>query len=349
MALPRLLSQLLGWPRSRAEARMDVMHNMLNGAGSGRVEPVERDDEADLVGQYLCQITATPLLAAEQEVELAKRIEAGVYAAELLRRADAGEAELSEVRRRELAAVAADGQRAKDHMIRANLRLVVSAAKRYPRRGLSLLDVIQEGNLGLMHAVEKFDYTKGFKFSTYAMWWIRQSIDRGLAQHARTIRLPTHLIEDLSHLARHEQQLRHAAAGEPTIEEVAEAAGMPVEKVAHLRNLAHTVVSLDTPVGERGTATVGDLIKDTDVLAAPDVVEYQELAQQLRGVIDTLPPREALILTLRYGLHTGTPCTLQQVAERIGLTRERVRQLEKQALAELRHPQRREALLAWAS
>ncbi|KWX03830.1 RNA polymerase sigma factor SigB [Carbonactinospora thermoautotrophica] len=301
-----------------------------------------------MVHQYLTQIGSTPLLSAEEEIELAKRIEAGVYAAELLREADAGERHLSAEQRRELEIVARDGELAKDHMIRANLRLVVAAARRYVHRGLPFLDVIQEGNLGLIRAVEKFDYTKGYKFSTYAMWWIRQAIERGLAQQARTVRLPTHVVEELLKLGRVERELQLRLGREPTVEEVAADAKMPVEKVMELRQVARDAVSLDTPVGEEGDTVVGDLIEDTEVLQATDVVEFRELAEELRALIDTLPPREAMIITLRYGLHNGRPYTLQEIADRLGLTRERVRQLEKEALAKLRNPERYRPILAWA-
>ncbi len=307
------------------------------------------DDEPDLVGQYLAQIGKTPLLSAPEEVELAKRIEAGVYAAELLRAADAGEQDITADRRNDLEAVARDGQAAKDHMIRANLRLVVSAARKHSRRGLPFLDVIQEGNLGLIRAVEKFDYAKGFKFSTYAMWWIRQAIERGMAEQARTVRLPVHVAETVSKLTRVDRQLQRTLGRDPTVDEVAEEAGLPVERVLELRRLTRDAVSLDTPIGDDGETSLGDLIEDTDVVQASDVAEFHALTDELRTLLATLPPREATIIRLRYGLHDGHQYTLQQIAERIGLTRERVRQLEKHALAELRDPERREPLLAWAS
>ncbi|MFJ8648697.1 sigma-70 family RNA polymerase sigma factor [Streptomyces sp. NPDC093546] len=317
-----------------------------------RREPGRPDDEPDLVRQYLSQIAATPLLTAEEEVELAKRIEAGVYADELLHEADAaaapGRRPLSPRRRRDLEAVARDGQHAKDHMVRANLRLVVAVAKRHSRRGLSFLDVVQEGNLGLIRAVEKFDYTKGYKFSTYATWWIRQAIERGLAQHARTVRLPVHVVEDLSKLRRTERALQAHLGREPTVAEAAAETGFPAAKVTRLRRVGRDAISLDTPVGEEGETVVGDLIEDTEVLQAPHVAEYRALAEQLRAAIGTLPPREAMILTLRYGLHDGEPHTRKQVAERVGLSTERVRQLERHALAQLRTSKGHEPLLAWA-
>ncbi|WP_092623711.1 sigma-70 family RNA polymerase sigma factor [Jiangella sp. DSM 45060] len=308
-----------------------------------RSEPREPDEDYDLVGQYLRQIGATPLLSAAEEVELARRIEAGVYAAELLE-TGAGAAAPAE-----LEALVRDGERAKDHMIRANLRLVVSAARKYYRNtGLSFLDVVQEGNLGLIRAVEKFDYAKGFKFSTYAMWWIRQAIERGKAERARTIRLPVHVLESIAKLGRVERGLQAALGRQPTIAEAAAESGLTESRVAELRRIARDTVSLDTPVGDEGSASIGDLIEDTEILQAADVVEYHALAQELRALVDTLPPREALIITLRYGLHDGREHTLQEVGERVGLTKERVRQLEKQSIAELRDPQRRSPLLEWA-
>ncbi|MEU6084815.1 sigma-70 family RNA polymerase sigma factor [Streptomyces sp. NPDC047108] len=313
-----------------------------------RTDPAGQGEEPDLLRQYLVQIAATPLLTAEQEVELARRIEAGVYADALLREAEADGREPDGADRQELEAVARDGAHAKDHMIRANLRLVVSVAKRHGRRGLPFLDVVQEGNLGLMRAVEKFDYTKGYKFSTYGTWWIRQAIERGVAQYGRTVRLPVHVVEDLSKLGRTERALHLRLGREPTAQEAADETGFAVDKVTRLRRVGRDVISLDTPVGEKGESVVGDLIEDTEVLQAPEVVEYRALAEQLRATIGTLPPREAMVLTLRYGLHDGRPHTLGQVAEQVGLTRERVRQLEKQALAQLRAPGRHGLLLDWA-
>ncbi|MBB5803657.1 RNA polymerase primary sigma factor/RNA polymerase nonessential primary-like sigma factor [Saccharothrix ecbatanensis] len=313
-------------------------------APARRAEPPDGDETQDLVRQYLKQIGATPLLSADDEVALARQIEAGVYAAELLRRDD-----LPAKRHGELTAVVRDGQAAKDHMVRANLRLVVSIAKKHLHRGMPLLDLIQEGNLGLIHAVEKFDYTKGYKFSTYAVWWIRQSVERGIAMHSRTVRLPVHVVEQLAKLARAERKLRLRLDREPTESELADEAGMTPERVVDLRRVGREAISLDTPVGEDGDTRVGDLIEDTDVLAASDVAEYQGLARELRALIDTLPAREALIVTLRYGLNDGGEGhTLKEVAEHLGLTRERIRQIEKEALAKLRAPERQEPLLAWA-
>jgi len=320
----------------------------LNGNRAVRAEDRELDGEADLVRQYLNQIAATPLLSAQQEVELSKRIEAGLYAAEVLRQASEGERELTPADRKRLHTIADQGQRAKDHMIRANLRLVVSVAKKHSHRGLPLLDVIQEGNLGLIRAVEKFDYTKGYKFSTYAMWWIRQAIDRGIAEQTRTVRLPVHVVEEVARIGRINRRLQGELGREPTIAEAAAAAGVPAERIVELRKVAKESLSLDTPVGEDGDTRVADLIEDTDVITASDVVEFRALAEQLRAVVDTLPPREAMIISMRYGLHNGKPYTLQEIAERLGLTRERIRQLEKEALSRLRNPERRDPLLVWA-
>ncbi|MFE1297442.1 sigma-70 family RNA polymerase sigma factor [Streptomyces sp. NPDC058733] len=324
-----------GWAPARTTRRRDPVGAL--------------DDEPDLLGQYLAQIAATPLLDAEQEVRLAQRIEAGVQALEELEQADAGERALTPGRRRELEAAVRDGQEAKDHMVRANLRLVVSMAKRHAHRGLHLLDVIQEGNLGLIRAVEKFDHTRGFKFSTYATWWIRQAIERGLANHARTVRLPMHVVEQLQKLAKVERRLHLDLGREPTPEEVAREGKLAQDKVVWLRRVGRQAVSLDTPVDDTGETVVGDLIPDTDVLQAPEVAEYQALAEELRDAVGTLAPREAMILSLRYGLHDGRPRTLDEVARHVGLTRERVRQLEKQSLALLREQETGERLVAWAS
>jgi RNA polymerase sigma factor (sigma-70 family) len=314
-----------------------------------RPEPSEPGEEVSLFKEYLHQIAATPLLTAAEEVELAKRIEAGVYANELLRQHETGAGELPADRLSDLKLVAASGQQAKDRMIRANLRLVVSVAKKYFRRGQSMLDLVQEGNLGLIHAVEKFDYAKGFKFSTYAVWWIRQTIERGLAHYSRTIRLPMHVVEGVSKLARLDRELQVRLGREPSEEELAEHARMTVDTVRELRRVSRETISLDTPIGDDGEHSVGDLIEDSEVLAASDVVEYQAFAQELRSIVDTLPPREAMIITLRYGLHDGRQHTLKEIADRLGYTRERIRQLERQALKALRDPDRHQPLLSWAS
>ncbi|PSL51704.1 RNA polymerase primary sigma factor/RNA polymerase nonessential primary-like sigma factor [Saccharothrix carnea] len=305
--------------------------------------------EADLVGRYLRELTSTPLLTADEEVVLAKRIETGVYAAELLRRADEGEGpSLDAERYRALRIVAAEGVRAKDHMIRANLRLVVSVAKKHSFRGLPLLDVVQEGNLGLIRAVEKWDYAKGFKFSTYAIWWIRQAIERGLAEQTRTIRLPMHVHEEVGKLRKVEQRLRLETDREPTPEEIAAAATMPVARVVQLLAASRTALSLETPIGDDGGASVADLIEDAEAVDAHEVVEQQELAAQLRALVGTLPERQARILTERYGLSDGRARSLQELSEELGLTRERIRQLEKESIRMLRDPERNRAVLALA-
>ncbi|MEU0602667.1 sigma-70 family RNA polymerase sigma factor [Streptomyces sp. NPDC006393] len=323
----------------RAPARATKRHNPAP----------EPDGDPDLLGQYLRQVGATPLLDAEDEVRLARRIEAGVQATEELAQAESDGREIEPQRRRELELAVHDGQEAKDHMVRANLRLVVAMAKRHAHRGLPLLDVIQEGNLGLIRAVEKFDHTKGFKFSTYATWWIRQAIERGLATHARSVRLPMHVVEQLHKIAKVERKLQLHLGREPTVEEVARDGGVAEDRVAWLRRVGRQVISLDMPVDDTGETVVGDLIPDSEVLQAPEVAEYQALAEELREAMDTLAPREALILSLRYGLHDGRQRTLKEVAEHIGLTRERVRQLEKQSLALLREQEPGERLQAWAS
>jgi RNA polymerase primary sigma factor/RNA polymerase nonessential primary-like sigma factor len=308
------------------------MANAVLPHAPNRAEPVDLDGDADLVRRYLAQVAATPLLTAAEEVELAKRIEAGVYAAQLRSKPE-WRGGMSDAVLAELVRI---GERAKDQMIRANLRLVVSEAKRYAYRGLAFLDLVQEGNLGLIRAVEKFDFTKGVKFSTYAVWWIRQTIRRGLAAQARTIRLPVRYVEQLGRLARSEQRLRLELGTEPTSSELAEATGMSTTDIGRLRRLARVSVSLDMPVGEDGRGTVSDLIADPEVLHTVDVVEGEALAGQLRSLVDALPPAEALVLTLRYGLDSADPRTIHEVADQIGLSHERIRQLEKKALAWLR-------------
>ncbi|MCE7009807.1 sigma-70 family RNA polymerase sigma factor [Kibdelosporangium philippinense] len=303
-------------------------------------------EDADLVGYYLAEVGATPLLTAQQEVELSKRIEVGLYATELLRRHAEGEDIGHDPA--ELKILAREGRQAKDHMIRANLRLVVSQARKRSQAGLPMLDVIQEGNLGLIRAVEKFDYSKGFKFSTYAMAWIKQAIGRGLAEQTRTVRLPVHVVEELAKFRRVERKLETKLNRDPTPEELAEEVGTTAERIVELRRAGRDAVSLDTPVGEDGDSKIADLVPDAEAENAAEILEREELYTELRKQIATLPQREALIISLRYGLHDGHEYTLQQVADRIGLTRERIRQLEKHALAELRHPSRNQNLLALA-
>ncbi len=308
--------------------------------------PNRDNGQPDLVRRYLDEIGSVPLLTAAQEVELAKRIEAGMYAAELLREAVA-ERPLGLRHRDELEAVARDGQAAKDHMIRANLRLVVAVARRHPHRGLPLLDAIQEGNLGLIRAVEKFDYTKGYKFSTYATWWIRQALGRGSAAQSRTIRLPVYVMDKLIKLDRVDHELGLRLGRDPTIEDLAVAVGMPVERVGELRQIGREVVSLDTALGEDGRRQLANAIADDDAPSAPDVVERRGLAADMRAMMATLPARESLVLARRYGLGDGQPRTLREISDELGLSRERVRQLERHGLALLRESRRRRVLLPW--
>jgi RNA polymerase primary sigma factor len=306
-----------------------------------------RTGEPDAVSSYLTAIGAIPLLSAAEEVELAKRIEAGVYAAELLRRADAGEQE-SGRDRRELQAVARDGARAKSHLIQANLRLVVAAARKRRDRTMPLGDLIQEGNLGLIHAVEKFDYTKGYKFSTYAMWWIRQAIQRGVAFGGRTIRVPEHTNDQLLKLERAETRLRRDLDHEPTLAELAEAAALTVARVADLRAIGRVTVSLDTTVGDDGDTELGDLLGATEADPVADAIEREASGERLDQLLDTLSPLAKKVLSLRYGLYDGRAYTLKQASEHTGLTRAQVRRLEQEALARLREPDQRESLLALA-
>ncbi|MCW2939128.1 MAG: polymerase, sigma 70 subunit, RpoD subfamily [Actinomycetia bacterium] len=298
----------------------------------------------DSVHTYLKAIGRRQLLTAEQEVDLARRIEAGMYAEYKLET----ERKISPQLRHDLEWVVADGLRAKAHMLEANLRLVVSVAKKYSDRGLSLLDVVQEGNLGLIRAVEKFDYTKGFKFSTYAMWWIRQAIQRGFADSARTIRLPVHVLEMLSKLSRVERDMHQRLGREPTPEELAEEMGKTPEAVRELLRTSRQPISLDSTIGDEGETRIGDLIEDTDSPEASDLVDRQLMATQLRRALGVLSPREEKIMAMRFGLYDGTPRTLDEIGKQLGLTRERIRQLEKESLSKLRHPSNAQPLLDFA-
>jgi RNA polymerase primary sigma factor len=297
------------------------------------------------VHTYLKSIGRTSLLTAEQEVNLAKRIEAGLYAEHKLET----EPGLADRDRRDLELVAEDGRRAKAHMLEANLRLVVSVAKKYSDRGLSLLDVVQEGNLGLIRAVEKFDYTKGYKFSTYAMWWIRQAIQRGFADSARTIRLPVHVLEMLSKLSRVERDMHQRLGREPTPEELAVELDRTPDQIEELLRTSRQPISLDSTIGEDGETSIGDLIEDVDAPEASELVDRQLMASQLRSALGCLSQREATIMSMRFGLYDGNPHTLDEIGRALGLTRERIRQLEKQSLSKLRHPSRAQPLLDFAS
>jgi RNA polymerase nonessential primary-like sigma factor len=313
-------------------------------------EPSELDLDAqspaaDLVRVYLNGIGRTALLTAAQEVELAKRIEAGVFAQHMLESDDT----LKGNSRAELQALVRDGHRAKNHLLEANLRLVVSLAKRYTGRGMPLLDLIQEGNLGLIRAVEKFDYTKGFKFSTYATWWIRQAITRGMADQSRTIRLPVHLVEQVNKLARIKRDLHQQLGREATHDELAKEVGLTPEKVSDLLDHARDPVSLDMPVGSEEDAPLGDFIEDGEATDAESAVISGLLHDDLRRVLATLDDREQSVIRLRYGLDDGQPHTLDQIGKRFGLSRERVRQIEREVMSKLRQGERAEKLRAYAS
>jgi RNA polymerase primary sigma factor len=299
----------------------------------------------DLVRAYLKEIGKVPLLTAEMEVELAQRIEAGLFAAEKVRQADEGEAaKLSAALRRDLDWLVHDGQKAKRHLLEANLRLVVSIAKRYLGRGMLFLDLIQEGNLGLIRAVEKFDYTKGYKFSTYATWWIRQAITRAMADQARTIRIPVHMVEQINKLTRVQREMLQELGREPTPEELAKELDMTPEKVVEIQGYAREPVSLETTIGDDQDSNLGDFIEDADAPIAADVVSYGLMQEQLNEVLRTLTDREAAVVKMRFGLVDGQPRTLDEIGREFGLTRERIRQIESKTLSKLRHPSRSQKL-----
>ncbi|HEU5417999.1 MAG TPA: RNA polymerase sigma factor [Streptosporangiaceae bacterium] len=332
---------------ARAAALAEVVAEVPESLSS--TPETDLDDQTSVMGDsvhtYLKSIGRRNLLTAEEEVELAKRIEAGLFAEHKLQT----ETGLGKRLRAELELVAEDGRRAKAHMLEANLRLVVSVAKKYSDRGLSLLDVVQEGNLGLIRAVEKFDYTKGYKFSTYAMWWIRQAIQRGFADSARTIRLPVHVLEMLSKLSRVERDMHQRLGREPTPEELAVELDRTPDQIEELLRTSRQPISLDSTIGEDGETSIGDLIEDVDAPEASELVDRQLMADQLRHALDALTPREATIMSMRFGLYDGNPHTLDEIGKALGLTRERIRQLEKQSLSKLRHPSRAQPLLDYAS
>ncbi|MBA2307844.1 MAG: RNA polymerase sigma factor [Pseudonocardiales bacterium] len=299
---------------------------------------------ADSVRAYLKQIGKVALLNAEEEVELAKRIEAGLYAAERNRGAlDAGE-KLSPQLGRDLRWIVRDGERAKNHLLEANLRLVVSLAKRYTGRGMAFLDLIQEGNLGLIRAVEKFDYTKGYKFSTYATWWIRQAITRAMADQARTIRIPVHMVEVINKLGRIQRELLQDLGREPTPEELAKEMDISPEKVLEIQQYAREPISLDQTIGDEGDSQLGDFIEDSEAVVAVDAVSFTLLQDQLQSVLATLSEREAGVVRLRFGLTDGQPRTLDEIGQVYGVTRERIRQIESKTMSKLRHPSRSQVL-----
>ena len=295
---------------------------------------------ADAVKDYLKQIGKVPLLNAEMEVELAKRIEAGLFSEEKLNKGNKVSAKTLE----ELEWICDDGRRAKNHLLEANLRLVVSLAKRYTGRGMLFLDLIQEGNLGLIRAVEKFDYTKGYKFSTYATWWIRQAITRAMADQARTIRIPVHMVEVINKLARVQRQMLQDLGREPTPEELAKELDMTAEKVIEVQKYGREPISLHTPLGEDGDSEFGDLIEDSEAIVPADAVSFTLLQEQLHAVLDTLSEREAGVVSMRFGLTDGQPKTLDEIGKVYGVTRERIRQIESKTMSKLRHPSRSQVL-----
>jgi RNA polymerase primary sigma factor len=326
------------------DASSDASDNSSDASDEPDLDSDEPGVSSDPVRNYLNEIGRTPLLNAAQEVDLAKRIEAGLYAGQKLR-----ENKLSPKLRRELEVLHDDGKRAKAHMLEANLRLVVSVAKRYSNRGMSFLDVVQEGNLGLIRAVEKFDYMKGYKFSTYAMWWIRQAITRALADQARTIRLPVHVVEQLNKLGRLQRDLHQRLGREPTPQELAAELDRTPEQIEEMLRNARQPVSLDNPVGDDEDTRLGDLIEDAEAPGASDAMEYQAMIDTIHRALAGLDPRESRVLALRFGLVGGRPHTLDEIGQDVGLTRERIRQIEKEALAKLRDPDSPDSLLEWAS
>ncbi|HYO02022.1 MAG TPA: RNA polymerase sigma factor [Mycobacterium sp.] len=299
---------------------------------------------ADSVRAYLKQIGKVALLNAEEEVELAKRIEAGLYATQLMAEfAEKGE-KLTTAQRRDMVWICRDGDRAKNHLLEANLRLVVSLAKRYTGRGMAFLDLIQEGNLGLIRAVEKFDYTKGYKFSTYATWWIRQAITRAMADQARTIRIPVHMVEVINKLGRIQRELLQDLGREPTPEELAKEMDITPEKVLEIQQYAREPISLDQTIGDEGDSQLGDFIEDSEAVVAVDAVSFTLLQDQLQSVLETLSEREAGVVRLRFGLTDGQPRTLDEIGQVYGVTRERIRQIESKTMSKLRHPSRSQVL-----
>ncbi|SDX27988.1 RNA polymerase, sigma 70 subunit, RpoD [Saccharopolyspora shandongensis] len=299
---------------------------------------------ADSVRAYLKQIGKVALLNAEEEVELAKRIEAGLYGAERLRQVEEAGEQLTTQMRRDLRWIVRDGERAKNHLLEANLRLVVSLAKRYTGRGMAFLDLIQEGNLGLIRAVEKFDYTKGYKFSTYATWWIRQAITRAMADQARTIRIPVHMVEVINKLGRIQRELLQDLGREPTPEELAKEMDITPEKVLEIQQYAREPISLDQTIGDEGDSQLGDFIEDSEAVVAVDAVSFTLLQDQLQSVLATLSEREAGVVRLRFGLTDGQPRTLDEIGQVYGVTRERIRQIESKTMSKLRHPSRSQVL-----
>jgi RNA polymerase primary sigma factor len=304
----------------------------------------EATASADSVRAYLKLIGRVKLLTAEEEVDLARRVEAGLYAAHKLEQAAEGGERVPTGLRRELHWIVRDGERAKDHLLEANLRLVVSLAKRYTGRGMAFLDLIQEGNLGLIRAVEKFDYTKGFKFSTYATWWIRQAITRAMADQARTIRIPVHMVEVINKLGRMQREMLQELGREPTPEELAKEMDITPEKVLEIQQYAREPISLDQTIGDEGDSQLGDFIEDSEAVVAVDAVSFSLMQDQLSSVLQTLSEREAGVVRLRFGLSDGQPRTLDEIGQVYGVTRERIRQIESKTMSKLRHPSRSQVL-----
>lgn len=338
---------LEGIPEEELKATTDVQLPKVTTARSKRRATRKRANDGgvtmltgDPVRMYLKEIGKVPLLTAAEEIDLAMRIEAGVAAGEQLERADAGEIELERRDLRRLTRIEEVGFDAKQQLIEANLRLVVSIAKRYVGRGMLFLDLIQEGNLGLIRAVEKFDYRKGFKFSTYATWWIRQAITRAIADQARTIRIPVHMVETINKLVRIQRQLLQELGREPTPKEIGDVMGLPEERVREIQKISQEPVSLETPIGEEEDSQLGDFIEDDAAVVPPDAASFSMLQEQLGKVLDGLAERERKVISLRFGLEDGHPRTLEEVGREFGVTRERIRQIESKTLAKLRHPSR---------
>ena len=336
---------LEGIPEEELKATVDVALPKV----STRAKPRARKRNADAnvtmltgdpVRMYLKEIGKVPLLTAAEEIDLAMKIEAGVAATEELERAEEEGIELERREKRRLTRVEQVGFDAKQQLIEANLRLVVSIAKRYVGRGMLFLDLIQEGNLGLIRAVEKFDYTKGFKFSTYATWWIRQAITRAIADQARTIRIPVHMVETINKLVRIQRQLLQELGREPTPEEIGKEMGLPAERVREIQKISQEPVSLETPIGEEEDSQLGDFIEDDAAVVPPDAASFSMLQEQLGKVLEGLAERERKVISLRFGLEDGHPRTLEEVGREFGVTRERIRQIESKTLAKLRHPSR---------
>ena len=338
---------LEGIPEEELKATTDVQLPKVTTARSKRRATRKRANDGgvtmltgDPVRMYLKEIGQVPLLTAAEEIDLAMKIEAGVAAGEQLEKADAGEIELERRDLRRLTRIEEVGFDAKQQLIEANLRLVVSIAKRYVGRGMLFLDLIQEGNLGLIRAVEKFDYRKGFKFSTYATWWIRQAITRAIADQARTIRIPVHMVETINKLVRIQRQLLQELGREPTPKEIGDVMGLPEERVREIQKISQEPVSLETPIGEEEDSQLGDFIEDDAAVVPPDAASFSMLQEQLGKVLDGLAERERKVISLRFGLEDGHPRTLEEVGREFGVTRERIRQIESKTLAKLRHPSR---------